>query len=271
MKSLPSFERPPLVEVVCGVFFQNLEKFLSPHTGLLWEKFREDYPSIEEHPPLSRPTETSIDGGHGSSLVISTVPLPQRSWFVSSKESRIIQVQRDVFLHNWRKTEQDPEYPRFPKVYAEFSRRYETFRGFLKSNDLGVIMARQYELTYLNHIPIGEGWNELKDIGELFPDITWAKSGSPGRFLSAPNSISVTMSFAHPDEIGRLHVKIQRAIRRKDSSQIIVFDLTARSIPDKKPDCSMSEWFEKAREWIVRSFADLTGPKPQEEVWGRIQ
>ena len=33
---LPSFARPPLIEVVCGVLFRQIDAFLLPHFGLLW-------------------------------------------------------------------------------------------------------------------------------------------------------------------------------------------------------------------------------------------
>jgi hypothetical protein len=50
--SLPEYHNPPIDEVVCGVLFEPLRSFLLPHFGLLWERFRKEYPKCQEVAPL---------------------------------------------------------------------------------------------------------------------------------------------------------------------------------------------------------------------------
>ena len=50
---LPSYKRPPVNEVVCGMRFQPPENLRIPHIGLLWNKFRANYPKLQHAPPLS--------------------------------------------------------------------------------------------------------------------------------------------------------------------------------------------------------------------------
>jgi uncharacterized protein (TIGR04255 family) len=47
---LPSYDNPPVNEVVCGMRFYTPDKLRIPHIGLLWDKFRNEYPIIK-HPP----------------------------------------------------------------------------------------------------------------------------------------------------------------------------------------------------------------------------
>ena len=58
VKKLPEYKTPPVIELVCGVLFQPLQKFLTPHLGLLWEKFKEEYPIPKDIVPLPPVVET---------------------------------------------------------------------------------------------------------------------------------------------------------------------------------------------------------------------
>ena len=51
-KPLPSFQNPPVVEVVLGVQFDAIKALGTPQIGLLWQEFREQLPKTEDQPPL---------------------------------------------------------------------------------------------------------------------------------------------------------------------------------------------------------------------------
>ncbi len=70
-----------------------------------------------------------------------------------------------------------------------------------------------------------------------------------------------------PDEAGRLHVTIRHAKPRDSGLPLILLDLTVRGIGSDKSLDGMAEWFDLAREWIVRGFSDLTGGDVQKNVW----
>jgi len=72
-----------------------------------------------------------------------------------------------------------------------------------------------------------------------------------------------------PDEAARLHVTIRHAKLRDSELPVLLLDLTVRGIgKDMSPE-GMLEWFDLAREWIVRGFADLTGEEVQKNIWRR--
>ena len=264
--ALPSFDKPPVIEVVCGMLFNSLDTLLIPHFGALWERFKSDYPKCQEAAPLL-PVVERFDEMLSERLdLVDGIPLP-RVWFVHKDGNGVIQVQRDRFLHNWRKAGSNEQYPRYPIVKKLFSEHLLTFRKFLDEYTLGELFPRQYEITYINHIPRGEGWESIEDVGKVFPDVAWRVK--KGRFLSVPDGIDVKTSFLLPDKSGRLHVAIRNAIRRADSVPILLMELTARGMPrDPSPE-AMWRWFDIGREWIVRGFADLTGNEIQEKVWRR--
>jgi uncharacterized protein (TIGR04255 family) len=262
---LPDFENPPVIEVVCGITFKNIDLFLAPHTGRLWERYRADYPQCQETAPLQSIIEKK-DGVSSIQFQVSqAVPMP-RIWFISQDGTRLIQVQKDRFLHNWRKTQEADEYPRFPNIIDFFADTFSEFKRFVLDENLGTIEPIQYELTYVNHLEKGKEWKSFSDLGNIFPDFAWRNDDQ--RFLPRPESHNWHTTFLLPDNAGRLHLKIQHLLRMPDTFEVIRFDLTARGFPAKKPDTDMLEWFSMAREWIVRGFADLTSSK-MHLFWGR--
>lgn len=259
---LPEYQRPPVVEVVCGVAFQFLDSLLIPHFGLLWNRFRRDYPRCQHVSPLlplaevgSIPPEIEITKG---------LPLP-RIWFVHKDGTGIIQVQRDRFLHNWRKTKPEDMYPRYDTVIEEFKSRYSEFCAFLREENLGTLSPQQYELTYVNHIPEGDAWKSLQDMGTIFPDFNW--NASAERFLPIPEETNLQMSFPLPSAAGKLHITIRSG--KRGDQRVLLFELTARGIGSDRSPSAMWDWFGTAHEWIVRGFTDLTGKEAHSQLWRR--
>jgi hypothetical protein len=48
---------------------------------------------------------------------------------------------------------------------------------------------------------------------------------------------------------------------------VLLLDLTVRGIGRDKSPGGMTDWFDLAREWIVRGFTDLTGEDVQKNIW----
>lgn len=266
--SLPSFDRPPVWEVVCNVTFKSLERFLTPHLGQLWGEYVDDYPKCSENPPLVRVVE-AMGGPPETGFEVSNIPPMPRVWFMSEDETKLIQVQRDRFLHNWKRAKAEDTYPRYAVVIEWFKDKFADFETFITNRELGIIEPIQYEMAYVNHIPQGGGWDSLGEIEKLFPDFGWRTGG--GRFLPEPESVTWKTSFALPGQSGRLHAVIQTAIRTSDHRNVIRLDLNVRGLPADKSRKAMYEWFDMARRWIVLGFTDMTSEKAQTELWKRTQ
>ena len=269
---LPRYDNPPVNEVVCGVQFKPLTNFLIAHYGELWRRFKPEYNQCEETAPLAPMTER-----FGQLPPTNVQPPPEpflpRIWFVHKDGSGVVQVQRDRFLHNWRKAE--GEYPHYERVIKLFKDRYETFLTFLNDNDIGTAEPLQYEMTYINHLPQSEGWATLNEFSKVFPDFPWSTDDpwKPGRkrFLPNPDGRNLRLNFTFPDESGRLHVTIRNAVHLTDNRPVLLLELTVRGIGAQKSVETMEGWFDVAHDWIVRGFADLCGKEMQDNVWRRTR
>ncbi len=255
----PSYKRPPINEVVCGMRFHVLDKLRIPHVGLLWDKFRQEYPIIQHAPPVaSSKGEILIDS-------VTGVPL-QRIWFINKLDDELIQFQFDRFYFNWRRRQD--AYPRYSYVIKNFEAITDNILEFFREFELGELKPIEYELSYINHIPRGEGWNTIDDLPRVFSDFVWRQTTR--RFLPNPSSVGWQAEFLLPEEKGHLVANLRMAIRTNDKVPLFVLNITARTggelAADKK---AIREWFDIAHEFIVRGFTDLTTPEVQKSVWER--
>lgn len=259
---LPSFDRPPVVEVVMGVQFQPLQ-LLPPYFGLFWETVRSTYPACTENPPIEPQIEDFTRPGalQDLKLQLTKVPPLPRVFFVESSGNWLIQLQRDRFLHNWRCVSDEHEYPRYPAVRERFFAQWSNFRRFVSEHEeLGEVKVNQLEITYLNRI---RPWTDDADLGQVFPDFQWRKGD---RLLAKPESCNISCAFASDDKRSRLRATIRPGIH-KEKGKILLFDLTVRGLPQKD---DLEAWFDEGRRWIVTAFTDLTSHK-WHETWGRTQ
>ena len=112
----PEYDAPPVIEVVLSFQFEPLAELKAAQFGLLWAQFRKEFPRIEEHPPIAPVTENfelSARERFGLQIEMSEIPLLPRTWFLNETGTELIQVQRDRFIHNWRKTDKGQAYPRY--------------------------------------------------------------------------------------------------------------------------------------------------------------
>lgn len=253
LKKLPSYRNPPVNEVVCGMRIRPIDKLLIPHIGLIWNKFKSDYPNIQHAKVLSSPKgEIPIDK-------VSGLPIP-RVWFINSSEDQLIQFQIDRFYFNWRKRKDD--YPRYKHVISNFEKAYGIIGAFLDEFNLGELEPLEYELSYINHIPKGDGWETLDDLSNVFSDFTWKKVNSS--FLPSPEEFSWEAQFPLPEQKGVLSTIFKKGIRAEDELPVLVCQLKAIGFDNND---TARNWFDLAHKWIVQGFTEIT-TKKMHKIWG---
>src|ERR1039457_1021573 len=145
----PHFAKPPVVEVACGVQFEGLEQWRTPHYGQFWAEIKQDYFDTEDHQPLAR---VRLDPVPVFEPHWSPVPPLRRVFFIKPPGNFLIQLQQNRLLHNWRKVSDGDEYPRFDAAFERFIWAWERFNEFLPSVSLPSPKPEIWELTYINHI-----------------------------------------------------------------------------------------------------------------------
>jgi uncharacterized protein (TIGR04255 family) len=266
---LPEFKNPPVNEVACSVVFSPLTEYTTAHSGLFWHNVRGKYTRAEQREPLVIPPELEAPPTLESALTppeLARLVYP-RIWLLTSDGTELIQLQRDVFVRNWRQQRGDETYPRFPTLFQRFEEDFRAFRHFVREQRLGTIEPSHCELTYVNNIftPGGRGSSEL---GRVLITSTMPAKG----FLPEPDDCGYRSRYSIRTPagfLGRLTVTASPAVRRSDQRELIALNLTVRGRPTGRDDSGIAGFFRIAHEWIVRGFDELTRPEMHAQ-WGRL-
>lgn len=256
------FKKPPIVETAMGVEFAPLAGWGLAHFGLFWSEIRKEYPKYEVQPPLGSNIERfGSDSKQGLQFIFQVgEPTRARCWFFHQDNAHLLQVQDSRFILNWRKTSSAVEYPKYERLRPMFEHEWKQFNSFLDNNGVGPVSPVQCELTYVDHIPQGEGWRTFADLPELIP--AWAGLKGP---WSSPEAVTLGARFLLPEQQGRLHVNAQPAIRNQDGKDVLQLTFTVRGAPSSGDLVGLGAWFELAHKFALNAFLDFTSKKAQDE------
>lgn len=256
------FDRPPIVEVACGLSFELPKPLLTAHVGLYWSRVRDKFPNTTDNPPIAQAIEGPLTVSPSFELqVLELAPL-RRTFFVTKDGRKLIQLQDDRFLFNWKRIDDGDHYPSYDLIIDDFHAAFADFIVFVGELGLGQPRVTQLELTYVNAIDTSERSASPSRllIDHLRSDTT--------RFLPEPELVNWQTAYQLPDGAGRLHTTAQTARRTSTGQPMVRLDLTARGSPKRQDIQARKEWFDLAHHWITQGFADITSPSMQQQ-WGR--
>jgi uncharacterized protein (TIGR04255 family) len=271
---VPSFQQPPVNEVALAVYFAPPLSLRAVHLGRLWEKWRERYPKAEDQPPLppvpletfpARPVGATISFGPGMPGV--------REWFLSERGDRLVQVQHDRLVLNWRRISAGDVYPRYESLRPAFEGEVNELQAFLEEEGIGEATIVQAEVTYSNPISVSE-LGESRDIARLIAP--WSGSYSDG-FLPIPEDMRLGLRYVIPDPstqqpVGRLYIEGNPLLRQGPGSGLLdeafMLQLFARGRALGEGLNGALAFLDLGHEWVVRGFTSLTS-ESMHQRWGR--
>jgi len=261
-KVLPDFRKPPLSEVALSVQFKPLERFGSAYIGLLWARYRQEFPVAEEQSPLEPQFERfgmREKGRRPFKFEMFDRPPPLRCWFLKEDGSQLIQVQRDRFIHNWRKRGIDNDYPRYEVIRERFQHELDEFASFVNDESLGTLEFNQCEVTYVNEIEPNDVWCDHSQVDRI---LTVCENDTSGGELPESENTNLKLRFLLKNDagepVGRLHVNVEPRFRHDSGQPIYFMTLTARGAPTTGDIDGAMKFLDHGRETVVRSFASLT-------------
>lgn len=259
----PHFDRPPVIEVVCGLQFEGLDGWRTPHYGQFGRLIADEYPEFEDQPPLPKLRLEPAPGPQPQLAPLLRLPPLRRVFYIKPPGNFLIQVQENRFLHNWRKVKDADEYPRYDAAYERFVRYWHKFEQFVSDVQLAQPKPEIFELTYINHILAN---------GASFPRDVWDFLGFYGKSPEATTAMEASgmaMQFMWPlpKAMGNLTLDVKHGNRLTDHKEVLVMELTARG--KATPDAAgMEGWFDTAHDAVVNTFEKLT-TKYAHQLWGK--
>lgn len=264
--ALADFDHPPVVETVLGVEFAPLKGWDVRHFGLFWAEVKTRFPTLETKPPLLR--SGAAEGG-AINLVLEQFGDPTagiRCWLIDEDETRLLQIQADRFIHNWRKVKGDERYPHYNEaVRPRFEAELNEFLAFLDSNEIPRPDWKRCEVTYINHLEKGREWQSLDDLPRVFP--AFRSAALAGAELSVPESVNIRWKH-RLDESGWLTFALQSATRSKDEKKLLQYQISSQiSLGEDADVVEILEALDHGRYAVVKSFETSTSPE-MHDLWG---
>lgn len=210
---MPPFKKPPIVEVVMGVFFEPIASLDPMLLGTYWSERRDDFPTRKLAPAVAdRP-----------GLLFSAGVAPTRCWLESDDEQYLVQLQPDRFYFNWRR--RHAEYPRFGDhggkagVCTRGLSEYERFASFCEREGAAKPTVRRVELSKVDRV----AYTDREDLAKLVP-LTASlapllRSTDPEidvriaeRHEDVDLMVQLTAAVMTPDLVHTLHVELRASV-----------------------------------------------------------
>jgi uncharacterized protein (TIGR04255 family) len=253
------FEKPPVVEVILGVQFDPILDLSNAHFGWFWREYLgKNWTQTRNAAPIQDQVEVFGDeptwGALGIRFGVMDGSETARCQFSIATGEHLVQVQPGHFYFNWQKREQT--YPRYLAVKKEFLSHFETFKKFVADAGLGEVRPRQWEVTYLNHLPQGDLWKESADVPELLPGLLPSFASLSGQRLDAVNG---NWRFEILPKRGRVHVNLQTAGVGMPPKLVLQMTITARGpIHPEKGDLDRD--LDIGHDAALATFFAITSP-----------
>jgi uncharacterized protein (TIGR04255 family) len=262
MPNLPSFQNPPIDELVLSIQFASIAQLKSAHIGLFWSKIRDRFPDVSEQPTVQPVFETfgGIRAAPGIQFqALFTPPMP-RYWFEKLGEPALLQLQQDRLLRNWRQAPDNSRvYPRYESIRTGFRKDVEEYQTWLRSEELGEIVPNQCEVTYINIIRLPDGSNPHTQLNRISP---------ASEKLEHSNVQLVSVFERDGKPAGRTYVNFQPAYTQATTEPIVKLDITVRGKPFGETVDNAFDFLDLARAEVVNTFTALT-TEEMHKFWGK--
>lgn len=259
-KHLPKFDAPPVIETVLSIQFSRFQNFSNAHAGWFWKNYLDDehWISVQETPRLpdqfERFGEDKKWAPKGGTLSLRSAPVAERLQIIRDDEERMIQIQDSRFIYNWRKGA--GQYPSYDQLLPEFKKQFEKFEKFALDSGNPPLSLNQWEVTYVNHIPIGELWSSAGDWPQILTGLYWPPARPDKQKI---DTLKGAWSYILGDNLGRLHITLEHVrLLGQDGQDILSIQLTARGPLESGKIETFEDGFNLGHESIVLSFADIT-------------
>lgn len=164
-KAYPALDRPPIVEVVCGVVFEPIAELDPLVLGVYWDERKEAFPQRAIQPAIMDDATLSFG--------LSVAAFPMRAALSSHDQQFVLQLQQDRMYLNWRAT--GAQYPRFSDrdgrqgLLAKMLLELDRFSAFVKARYGAGIVPVKAELSKIDMLLRGQHWTDIADMESLLP------------------------------------------------------------------------------------------------------
>ena len=113
-RGLPEYARPPVVEVALAIQLDAAIGYRSLDLAGIASHWAKEYPNVEERTPL--PMMGFDSDTPDVTLDVSDETETPRLWLQNNAGDRVVQLQQDRIVVNWKQGSNDKTYPRYTSI-----------------------------------------------------------------------------------------------------------------------------------------------------------
>jgi uncharacterized protein (TIGR04255 family) len=237
----PALERPPVVEVVCGIVFEPLP-LDGIVLGVYWDQRQADFPERHLQPAFA----------DGPEFILGNPPL--RAVMTSPDNVRVLQIQHDRFYMNWRAVGE--AYPRFstrggrPGLLSQALTEFGRLEDFCVKRGFPTPKPARIELTKIDVIESQKHWEGIDDLARVVP-IT-----GTFRHVDHAKGREFGLRFVEHDDGGTLIVAVNSVVEQP-GGEVRAARIETRAIMPLPEGARLEAMFTKANAVVNRAFFKL--------------
>lgn len=225
----------PIVEVVIGAQFDGTP-FDPNFIHSFYNEIENLYPLISHQLPLP-----SVFQQQEETKIVHNSSSNSRNFFISANQNKLIQLQSNKLLFNWRKNDSQ-DYPHFSIVLEEF---IKIFKSINKKRNLNHLI-NQLEVTYLDHIYL-----EDFDIDSFNPNTIFNIIKYDKKIIDLEN----TIRFLNQELKASITVGIKSSYNNSNTSKKLwVVETICRGF---RSDISIKAWLDMAHSELLTVFQEI--------------
>lgn len=241
------FKNTPLNEVILGIQLKG--PVLSVHDIYeLISLLKSEYTLVSEHPPIP----SIIESPDKAKTQMLLKDFASRKQLLHNEKHKVIQIQADRLLFNWRKESEESVYPKFDKIYLEFKHLLGLISDKVKENLSAHI--NQYEFTYVDHIYLESFGIEEYEIDRILNVFSCGKT---------VKDLHIEYSLPKKELGGVLNVSVRSAKHKTDNRKLFVLENTCRGFSVHE---NMDNWFYRAHDSLLDNFVEMTTEQAK-KIW----
>jgi uncharacterized protein (TIGR04255 family) len=270
---LPDFRNPPVVEVYLSIQFEPIAGFDGTLLSKCYGEFSAAFPKVRYQQPLGHDLEVfgaAVAPVRPTTLQFQIAPdLDVRLALTSEDGARLLQIQPDRLVHNWRRQGKETDYPRYESIREAFDTHTRTFFTLLARLGLPDPVIDQCEISYINNIELPPEQGGGVSASRIFSQL---QAASTRDSLPELEDMGLRARYIVRDgerrAVGRLHTLTQPTYQAVNPRPAYRFNLMVRGQPSAPTLDGALAFFDLGRRSIVCAFAALTTPE-MHKLWGR--
>lgn len=249
---LPAYDRPPVVEVALAVQLAFGIGYRSLDLAEIADRWSDTLPMASERPAL--PPMTLELESHSVAFQLSDDALAPRLWLQNYEGSRLLQLQQDRLVVNWRRLPDGPPYPRYAAIREFLVDAWERLTGVMGDLERNVPDPSVCEVLYVNRFEDDRHQTGGGDMSAIVSPWTGSMSDD---FLPSPSATGIFAHFDLPEGRGWLAIEGQSG-GSDQGTRGAGLNLVSRGRPSSPDLDGVLDFMDLAHEWIVRGFTSFT-------------